>query len=270
MLVIKCKGFHTKAELLQQPGENSDNSTYWEDVYEVVIQDHLCEYPTATLVFPWVNASGRHKRGRSTTQATGSAESTFVYHRASSEGKNATVRGSPPWERQKSRLGRNITATVQRAQTSLWSSPETSKAANSWAASSWVCSFLTQRDSNPPGWSPQQPQKPARAAALWRRNTAPYWWEPGPDSAWASLRQDTHKAACLQEAWIWTYYVMGPLLVRTVNISQPKHFPPIIMKSQGASWRGCGRGNWSLGFGLDDLQVSYKPWGPLCSWILKS
>ena len=194
MLVIKCKGFHTKAELLQQPGDNSDNSTYWKDVFEVVIQDHLREYPTAAL-FPWVNMSGRHKRGRTTTQATESAESTFVYHRASLEGKNATVRGSPPCKGQKSRLERNITATVQRAQTFLWSSPETPKAANSWASSWWVCSFLTQRDSNPPGWSPQQPQRPVSAPALWRRNTAPYWWEPGPDSVWASLQQDTHKAA---------------------------------------------------------------------------
>lgn len=82
-----------------------------------MIQDHLRKYPIATLMLPGVSTSGRHNRGRGTTQATGSAESTFIDHRASSEGKNATVRGSSSHERQKSRLGRNITATLQRAQT---------------------------------------------------------------------------------------------------------------------------------------------------------
>ena len=251
MLVIKCKGFHTKAELLQQPVDNSDNSTYWKDVYEVVIQDHLREYPTATL-FPWVNMSGRHKRGRTTTQVTGSAESTFVYHRASLEGKNATVRGSPPCKGQKSRLGRNIMLLCREHRPSYEvlqrrQRQQTAEHRAGESALSWPRETPTLQDghhSNP---------RDLWAGQLSEGATLPPTGENQVQILCELLFDKTPTKLRLQEAWIWTYYVMGPLLVRTVNNSHPKHFPPIIMKSQGASWQGCGRGNWSLGFGLDDL-----------------
>lgn len=211
-----------------------------------MIQDHLCKYPTATLMLPGVSTSGRHKRGRGTTQATGSAESTFIDHRASSEGKNATVRGSSSHKRQKSRLGRNITAILQRAQTPSYEvlqrrqRQQTAEQRVAESVLSWPRETPTLQD----GHHSNPRDLPARQ--LSEGATLPSTGENQVQILCEILFDKTPTKLRLQE-------VIRPLLVRTVNISHPKHFPPIIMKSQGATWQGYGRGNCSLGFGLDDL-----------------
>ena len=220
MLVIKCKGFLTKAELLQAVREQLWQFNILKDVYEVVIEDHTCKYPTASLVFPWVNTSGRHKCDRSTTQATGSADcSAPSYITEHLRGARTQPRGAPPYKRQKSRLGRNTTATVQSTDPFWWRSPGTSKAANSSAARNWVRPFPTQRDSNPPGWPPQQPETSERASSL-KVQHCPLLVRAR--SRFCVSFDKTPTKRRLQEACIWTRYAIGPHLVRTVNISHPR------------------------------------------------